>query len=107
MLAESYFCGPSLKFRPESLFDHFDYVNNFITFYDEVEDYLQRCRDRSGRDLTIEWASNSAGWQDNGAFKRVFRVTPEQVENKEGSSVERLDINAPRDWLIHKMKEFV
>ncbi len=104
---EAYFGTSSKTYYPERLRDYFDTVHNYWFIYDELQEYVDRTEARSGS----TWENRgkdpeaSAGWRSNLSYLKTVERTSAQVEGI--SSVERISVNAPKDWLIGKMQELL
>ena len=71
---EGYF-GNRWKGAPDFLKEHgYEEQLWLFTFYDKVEDYLERTNGRSGKNRDLEWAKNSSGWADNKRFKDMYET---------------------------------
>jgi hypothetical protein len=67
-------------------------VDVFCLYYDTVEEFVDRTNSRAGHCKGLDWALNSAGWKFNESIKGL---------EQEYDGVVRLDINSPKDWLVH------
>ena len=105
VICETYFGCNSTMYDPDRMNQIFDetHLRYFIYDKETPEVFLNRCIGRSGRDLDMDWALNSAGWKDNIAQHRKLRVTSEQSPG----TVQRVSIDAPRDWLVYEYKEII
>ena len=102
---EAYFGNNSTMYRPDRLREFFETVHNHWFLYDELEQYIDRTENRSGQTWEDKGKNpeESAGWRNNVAYFKALGLTKEQVEDTD-STVERVAIDAPVDWLVKKMK---
>ena len=99
IVAEGYFNCTSPKMRPEYLRKTgFETINCAFMFYDNVQEFFDRTRERSGHNHDMEWAENCAGWKDNTSFRRSYEKSLEQDRDSQ-QRVIRLGIHAPREAL--------
>lgn len=101
VLVEGYFNSRGPKFSPDNFrkeCPNLEKCDFIIMFYDKIEDFITRTNGRTGDNRGMDWALNSAGWRDN--QDRADMLTRCLENNSMNDFVTRLDINAPRDWLI-------
>lgn len=101
---EGYFNNRSKQSSPESWKDHgADYVHILTSYYDDIQDFIDRTNGRTGKDRGLDWAENSPGWKDNVLFKKLTDLFIPMAQD--GDVVERLDIHSPKEVLIHRYFE--
>jgi len=104
---EAFFGAANSAYRPEQIHKYFEDSHCYWFLYDDIQDYIDRTSNRSGR----PWAErnktpfDSAGWKGNLSFFKAFDKTTLAVSGT-NSTVERVSITAPRDWLIEEMKNY-
>lgn len=105
---EAYFGNNSTMYRPERLFEFFKEVHCRWFLYDDLQGYVDRTENRCGQTWEDKGKdpSQSAGWRNNVAYFRALELTSKQVVNT-SSTVKRVSINAPADWLIGEIKEIL
>lgn len=107
LVYEAFFGAASKAYRPEEIHNYFEESHCYWFLYDDIQDYIDRTENRSGR----PWSGrdtepfDSAGWKNNLSFFKVFDKTALEVAGT-SSTVQRVPIDAPRDWLIHEMKNY-
>ena len=76
-------------------------VHILVSYYDDVNEFLQRTNVRSGRlHRGLDWAENAPGWKDNKGIINSQKYWNEQ--SKEQDTVTRIDINAPREYIVNR-----
>jgi len=107
LVYEAFFGAANSAYRPEEIHNYFEESHCYWFLYDDIQDYIDRTENRSGR----PWSGrdktpfDSAGWKGNLSFFKVFDKTALEVAGT-SSTVERVPITAPRDWLIIEMKNY-
>lgn len=101
LVIEGYFNNSSMRGSPNALKEIGITSADFIVFiYDNVEQFRARCEFRTGKEKTMNWAVNSTGWKDNNSYNNAyFKYNAEADEN---FVVEKLNIDAPADYLVTK-----
>jgi len=107
VLYEAMFGASSSVYRPEQILNYFGESHVYWFLYDDIQEYIDRTEKRSGRpwEGRKKTPSESAGWKSNSSFLKVMNITTETVAGTT-STVERISIDAPRDWLITEMKNY-
>jgi hypothetical protein len=106
MVFEAYFGNNSSMYRPERLHRFFENVHHYWFLYDELQQYIDRTENRSGQTWEEKGkdAEASAGWKSNVSYFKSLAINFEQVEGT-NSTVQRVAIDAPKDWLVGEMKD--
>ena len=99
---EGYFNNRSKIAGPETFRNAgADEVHILVSYYDDVNEFLERTNVRSGRlHRGLDWAENAPGWKDNKGIINSQKYWNEQ--SKEGDTVTRIDINEPREYIVHR-----
>jgi hypothetical protein len=99
IIVEGYFNNGSMQGSPESLkklgFTSGDYC---FFIYDNVEQFLERCSNRVGKDKGMEWAVNSVGWRDNAMYSRSY--DKHKMQEDENFKIHKFGWLEPIDLLV-------
>lgn len=99
---EGYFNNRSKIAGPETFHNAgADEVHILVSYYDDVNEFLQRTNKRSGREHRgLDWAENAPGWKDNkGIANNVVNFETQSIGE---DTVTRIDINAPREYIVNR-----
>jgi len=100
---EGYFNNGSKRGSPKALNERgIDSVDIYILHYDNIDEFMSRTNNRTGKSRGLDWAENSAGWKDNNAFKKKVETFSTELIGNGNNLVERVDINAPIEFLVNK-----
>jgi len=79
-------------------------IHYYFFLYNHVEEYLERCRQRTGDfSKTLEWAESCRGWLDNRTIENVYKF---YKQNNEGLILS-YDKDAPDDLLVIKYLKYL
>ena len=98
---EGYFNNRSVAGSPHNLRENggVSKVTTLISYYDDIEKFIERTNGRTGKERGMVWAENSPGWKDNAVFIRMMEKYQEGIGEKD--TLERVDnIDSPRDFLV-------
>lgn len=100
LFLEGYFNNRSKAGSPKNIKEQtgVDEVHVFVSHYDNIKDFIKRTNTRTGKSRGLDWAENSAGWKDNNSFIRMLKIYNEEKDPND--LVQRVDINAPKDYLV-------
>ena len=98
-IQEGYFNNRSMRSSPDANRELFKSSHTVIFIYDNVEEFLERCSGRTGKDKTLDWALNSTGWGDNGTCENLYNRYLVEVCDKH--TVESYKKDAPKDLLVN------
>jgi len=97
---EGYFNNRSMQSSPENLHAHgVTEVDIITSYYNDISEFIDRTNGRTGKERGLEWAEQSPGWNDNKLFDKLYHKFKE--EEKDNDMVVRLDIDVPREALVH------
>jgi len=103
-LQEGYFNNRSHAFTLEALRENgvkVDKVTEIITVYGNIDEYIKRCNERTGKNRDESWALNSAGWNSNqGETKTKKRLLDEYKRGEIETEIIDGDMNDPRDFWV-------
>lgn len=101
-LQEGYFNNGSKHTNKEHLLNYgVDSYSYYFFIYDNMQQFIERCNGRTGKERGEEWAINSAGWRDNTTFLKLYEYYSEL--NEENCIVYKCNIHAPKDLLIQEL----
>lgn len=104
LFMEGYFNNRSRQSSPDNLKEHgVNEVHILTAYYDDIQEFIDRTNGRTGKERGLDWAENSAGWNDNQLFDKLFKEF--QPMAKDGDVVDRLDIHCPVEELVHRYFE--
>jgi len=96
---EGYFNNRSIQGGPEKLREYgATEVHNLYTYYNDIQDFIERTNGRTGKNRGLDWAENSPGWKDNEVIRKCGEAFKEQV--KENDRVVQIDWQAPKEVLV-------
>lgn len=101
LFMEGYFNNRSRQSSPNNLKLHgVSEVHILTAYYDDIQEFIDRTNGRTGKERGVEWALQSAGWNDNKLFDKLYH---EFVQERKGDDVvDRLGINCPQEELVHR-----
>ena len=96
---EGYFNNRSEQMNPDELHNiGIEELCYLVSYYDNIEEFIERTNNRTGKTRGIEWAENSSGWGDNKQFKKILESFSKKL--KECDEAIRLDIYSPENILV-------
>lgn len=100
IIQEGYFNNKSLQGSPNVIKQLGFESADFIVFsYNNVNEFLERCSGRAGKNKGLEWAMKSSGWNDNKAFVQYYEKY--KLEESENFNVVLLNFDAEADYLVN------
>jgi len=75
-------------------------VHLILTYYEKIEQFIERTNNRTGKDRGLDWAENSSGWSDNILFGQLMDYYSEDLGKNENNMVWRIGFEEDRDVLV-------
>lgn len=100
-IQEGYFNNSSKTLTKELLSKYgVDSYKYYFFIYDDIQDYISRCSNRTGQEKDFQWATKSAGWKANLNFSVVFEFYKNL--NEDGCSLKKVKFDEPLDFFVRE-----
>ena len=100
VIAEGYFNNKTMRASPNALrkATGCDSCSIYVFLYDEIDEFIERCNNRTGKNRGLDWAENSAGWRDNCGTRKL--IDKYKLDNDKNDIINLLGKDEPRDYFV-------